>query len=174
MRRSGIPAVAQSNLCSMLDYIIAVSCNGDVITPNDSDAISGPKAAELANITYRQLDYWARQGWVKPSVEAGVGRPGRRIYGPADVVKLAALGHFGRSGADVGQLGQAIAGLSLSGAPDDYLLVAPGTASVEVVAAGALRARVSEPGSSFVFDPVGVLSRMAGASQSPPAARRSA
>jgi DNA-binding transcriptional MerR regulator len=158
----------------VLDYTTLVSCNEPVITQNESHAISGPKAAELANITYRQLDYWARQGWVKPSVEPGIGRPGRRIYGPADVVKLAALGHFGRSGADVGQLGQAIAGLSLTGAPDDYLLVASGTASVEVVPAGALRARVSEPGSSFVFDPSGVLSRMAGASPGRAASRRSA
>lgn len=131
-------------------------------------------AAELANITYRQLDYWARQGWVKPSVEAGVGRPSRRIYGPDDVVKLAALGHFGRSGADVGQLGQAISRLSLSGVTSDYLLVASG-AGVEVVAAAALRARVSEPGSTTVFDPAGVLSRMAkGRTETAPAARRSA
>jgi len=149
-----------------------VSCNDIVITQSAAHAISGPKAAELANITYRQLDYWARQRWVKPSVEAGVGRPGRRIYGPEDVVKLAALGHFGRSGVDVGQLGQAVSGLSLAGAPADYLLVSSG-AGVEVVAAGGLRARVSEPGSTTVFDPTGVLSRMA-ESRTTAAARRSA
>lgn len=156
----------------MLDYITLVSCNENVITQGASHAISGPRAAELANITYRQLDYWARQGWVKPSVEAGVGRPGRRIYGRDDVVKLAALGHFGRSGADVGQLGQTIAGLSLSGAPDDYLLVAS-DAGMEVVAASDLRARVSEPGSTTVFDPAGVLNRMAEGG-APAAARRTA
>jgi DNA-binding transcriptional MerR regulator len=145
-----------------------------VITQRASHAISGPMAAELANITYRQLDYWARQGWVKPSVEAGVGRPGRRIYGPDDVVKLAALGHFGRSGADVGQLGQAISGLSLSGAPDDYLLVASG-ADMEIVAASDLRARVSEPGSTVVFDPAAVLSRInPDKAEGRPAARKSA
>jgi DNA-binding transcriptional MerR regulator len=145
-----------------------------VITQRATHAISGPKAAELANITYRQLDYWARRGWVKPSVEAGVGRPGRRIYGPDDVVKLAALGHFGRSGADVGQLGQVLAGLTLSGAPDDYLLVASG-GEMEVVAASNLRARVSQPGSRFVFDPAGVRSRMSqGSAESGPAARKSA
>lgn len=135
---------------------------GDVITPDAPHAISGPKAAELANITYRQLDYWARQGWVKPSVEAGVGRPGRRIYGPPDVVKLAALGHFGRSGADVGQLGAAVGSLDISAAPDDYLLVSAGGGEVEVVGADDLRARVSVPGASFVFDPSAVLARMAG------------
>ncbi|HYO00047.1 MAG TPA: MerR family transcriptional regulator [Actinomycetota bacterium] len=145
-----------------------------MITQRTFDAISGPKAAELANITYRQLDYWARQGWVKPSVEAGVGRPGRRIYAPEDVVKLAALGHFGRSGADVGQLGEVIAGLDLSGPPADYLLVASGT-GVEMVAAMDLRARVSEPGSTVVFDPAAVLGRMnQGRAGAGPAARKSA
>lgn len=150
-----------------------MACNEQVITQTTAHAISGPKAAELASITYRQLDYWARQGWVKPSVEAGVGRPGRRIYGPQDVVKLAALGHFGRSGADVGQLGQALAGLSLAGAPDDYLLVASGS-GMEIVAASSLRARVSQPGSTVVFDPAGVLSRMSQSQPESPAARRSA
>ncbi|HYN98061.1 MAG TPA: MerR family transcriptional regulator [Actinomycetota bacterium] len=131
-------------------------------------------AAELANITYRQLDYWDRQGWVKPSVEAGVGRPGRRIYAPEDVVRLAALGHFGRSGADVGQLGEVIADLDLSAAPADYLLVASGT-GVEIVAAADLRARVSEPGSTVVFDPSAVLGRMnPGRAGARPAARKSA
>ena len=151
-----------------------MSCNESVITQSTSDAISGPKAADLANITYRQLDYWARQGWIKPSVEAGVGRPGRRIYAPEDVVKLAALGHFGRSGADVGQLGQVIAGLNLSGCPTDYLLVASGT-SMEIVAATDLRARVSEPGATVVFDPAAVLSRMnRGKAEARHAARKSA
>jgi DNA-binding transcriptional MerR regulator len=133
-----------------------------VITSDAAHAISGPKAAELANITYRQLDYWARQGWVTPSVEAGVGRPGRRIYAQGDVVKLAALGHFGRSGADVGQLGPAITAVDLSNAPDDYLLVSPGGPEIEVVAATALRPRVSMPGPVFVFDPQPLLRRIAG------------
>jgi hypothetical protein len=94
-------------------------------------------------------------------VEAGTGRPGRRIYGAEDVVKLAALGHFGHSGADVGQLGEEVARLDLSGSPADYLLVTSGSGDIEVVAAGDLRARVSAPGSRAVFDPAPVLRRMA-------------
>jgi hypothetical protein len=144
----------------MLDYINAVLCNGDVITSKAAHAISGPRAAELANITYRQLDYWARQGWVTPSVEAGTGRPGRRIYAPEDVVKLAALGHFGRSGADVGQLGPGISGLDLPDAVEDYLLVSSGGPGVEVVSAVDLRGRVSSPGPVFVFDPQPLLRRI--------------
>ncbi|HEX2179059.1 MAG TPA: MerR family transcriptional regulator [Actinomycetota bacterium] len=131
-----------------------------MITSAAVHAISGPKAAELANITYRQLDYWARQGWVTPSVEAGTGRPGRRIYDPDDVVKLAALGHFGRSGADVGQLGPGICRLDLPDAADDYLLVSSGGAEIEIVGAAGLRKRVSSPGPVFVFDPQPLLRRI--------------
>ena len=130
-----------------------------MITSGTAHAISGPRAAEIANITYRQLDYWARQGWVTPSVAAGTGRPGRRIYAPEDVVKLAALGHFGRSGADVGQLGPGICGVDLP-ETGDYLLVSSGGSQVEVVAAVDLRERVSSPGPVFVFDPQPLLRRI--------------
>lgn len=129
----------------------------------------------LANITYRQLDYWARQGWVKPSLEAGVGRPGRRIYGPDDVVRLAALGHFGRSGADVGRFGPAIADLEVGGVKGDYLLVGTSEGAIEVVPASNLRKRVSAPGFCCVFDPAAVRAALAPeGKQEPGAGRRSA
>jgi len=145
-----------------------------VITQTSVHAISGPQAAELANITYRQLDYWARQGWLTPSVDAGTGRPGRRIYGPDDVVKLAALGHFGRSGADVGRLGPAVAALDLP-AEGDWLLVSSGELAIEVVAAADLRRTVSAPGSRWVFDPAAIRARIAGRQpDAAPASRRSA
>ena len=58
-----------------------------------------------AQITYRQLDHWARQGWVTPSVQTGEGRGSRRLYSSADVVRLAALRHFAKSGWPVSDLG---------------------------------------------------------------------
>lgn len=112
-----------------------------------------------------------------PSVEAGVGRPGRRIYGPADVVKLAALGHFGRSGADVGKLGPAVARLDLTDTGGDYLLVGASDGSVEAVAAAGLRKRVAAPGFACVFDPAAVRAGIAGQAKGSEAAgsgRRSA
>src|SRR5437764_8928732 len=54
-------------------------------------------AAELANITYRQLDHWARQGWVTPSIDSGQGRAGRRQYAPRDVLHLDLLRHLAMS-----------------------------------------------------------------------------
>jgi hypothetical protein len=144
----------------VLDYRKSMSCNDVVvITSKSSDAITAPSAATLANITYRQLDYWARRGWVTPSIELGVGRPGRRLYGPADVVKLAALGHFGRSGADVGVLGPKIASLILADISSDYVLVATG-GEVLLVPATDLRAHLGKPGIYSVFDPAEVRARI--------------
>ena len=89
------------------DYMGRAWCNGEVMTQTPSGGIAATAACELAGVTYRQLDYWARRGWVSPSVDTGLGRAGRRLYHPGDVVRLAALGHFGQAGLDVGKLGRA-------------------------------------------------------------------
>ncbi len=126
---------------------------GLVITQTARNRISAPEAAGLAGITYRQLDYWARRGWLVPSIEAGTGRPGRRLYSPVDVLRLAALGHLGRSGADVGQLGPQVADLELPAGDVDYLVLLGPEPSLEVVAAEELRSRLGSPGTFVVFDP---------------------
>ena len=124
-----------------------------MITPAPRRAISAPEASRLAGITYRQLDYWARRGWVVPSVEAGTGRPGRRLYSPDDIVRLATLGHLGRSGADVGQLGPQIAVLELPADDVDYLVALGPELALGVVPAEQLRGHVATAGSHVVFDP---------------------
>jgi len=131
-----------------------VWCNKFVITQTAGHAISAVHAFELAGITYRQLDYWARRGWVAPSIEAGTGRPGRRLYSADDVLHLAALGHLGRSGVDVGQLGPKVAAVELPAGDVDYLVVLGPDLHLEVVVASEFRARVTAPGSYVVFDPV--------------------
>ena len=142
-----------------------------VITHPKRHGISAPDAFRLAGITYRQLDYWARRGWVAPSVEAGTGRPGRRLYSPDDVLRLAALGHLGRSGADVGQLGPQVAGLELPAGDVDYLVVLGSELSLEIVAASELRARLGAPGTYTVFDPA-PLRRQLGLASAAPARTR--
>lgn len=46
------------------------------------------QAQEIAGITYRQLDYWARTGLVQPSVTAAVGSGSRRAYSYGDLLRL--------------------------------------------------------------------------------------
>ena len=129
-----------------------------MITQHRGDVITGPRAAELAGITYRQLDYWARQGWLQPTVVRGRGRAGRREYTADDVVKLAALAHLGRNKADVGTLGPALGDLEL---PDegDFLIVADGS-SVAAIAPSRLRPEVSSGRPVRVFDPRELLHKL--------------
>jgi DNA-binding transcriptional MerR regulator len=47
-----------------------------------------PRAAKLAGITYRQLDYWARQNYVRPSLEDARGSGTQRLYTFQDLLKL--------------------------------------------------------------------------------------
>lgn len=42
----------------------------------------------LTGLTYRQIDYWARTGVVKPSIKAGEGKGSRREYSFKDLVAL--------------------------------------------------------------------------------------
>ena len=49
----------------------------------------GPAACQIAGITYRQLDYWARTGLVTPSVRLGRGEG--RLYSIKDVLLLTTI-----------------------------------------------------------------------------------
>ncbi|MGQ0520030.1 MAG: MerR family transcriptional regulator [Actinomycetota bacterium] len=120
---------------------------------------SGPEAAELAGISYRQLDYWARQQWVRPTRVTREGAQ-RRMYTAADVVRLAALGHLGRSRVDVATYGPATGRLRM---PDGsaYLVVwAIHDERVHLAPAKDLRRVASRPGRYVVFDPAPLLRAM--------------
>lgn len=87
-----------------------------MITPETDREITATQAAALAGITYRQLDHWARQGWVTPSVQGATGRGGRRLYSTDDVLRLAALRHLGKSGWPVADVGEQLATISVADA----------------------------------------------------------
>lgn len=66
----------------------------DMIT-NAAENPSGvglSEVARLSGVTYRQLDYWTRRGWIVPieRTHAGSGHP--RTYPPAAVVKARIMG----------------------------------------------------------------------------------
>ena len=48
----------------------------------------GPVACQIAGITYRQLDYWARTGLVVPSIRGASGSGSQRLYSFRDVLVL--------------------------------------------------------------------------------------
>jgi DNA-binding transcriptional MerR regulator len=92
-----------------------VTSNADRVISNESaePGVAAADAHAIARITYRQLDHWARQGWVRPSIDEGQGRAGRRRYSRADVVRLDLLRHLGKSGVNLTTLGPVVAGLAM-------------------------------------------------------------
>jgi DNA-binding transcriptional MerR regulator len=60
----------------------------DTSKPDDLVGYRGPAACQIAGITYRQLDYWARTGLVVPSIRSASGSGSQRLYSFKDVLVL--------------------------------------------------------------------------------------
>lgn len=61
-------------------------CEEDLVALPMDTGYRGPAACTAAEITYRQLDYWARTGLVEPSVRAGAHTP--PLYSLRDILLL--------------------------------------------------------------------------------------
>lgn len=55
-------------------------------------------AVEVAEISYRQLDYWARTNLVIPSVRVAEDSGSRRLYSTRDITTLAVVGSLLNAG----------------------------------------------------------------------------
>ncbi|MGC4932132.1 MerR family transcriptional regulator [Gordonia sp. DT30] len=60
---------------------------GDAV-PDELIGYRGPSACQIAGITYRQLDYWARTSLVVPSIRSAAGSGSQRLYSFKDVLVL--------------------------------------------------------------------------------------
>ena len=118
-------------------------------TPADDCVITATEAASAAGITYRQLDHWARQGWVTPSIQPGSGRGGRRQYSATDVLRLAALRHFAKSGWQVSDLGERVSAVDLEGAA--WLVAGTASAVEACIDDGTLHDAITREGRFSVF-----------------------
>jgi DNA-binding transcriptional MerR regulator len=85
------PAVDLTQMGSDIDAEAGVA-SGEGRSENASPSgvvlgYRGPQVCKIVGITYRQLDYWARTGLVRPSVmDAGTGT--QRLYSYRDLVEL--------------------------------------------------------------------------------------
>jgi len=55
---------------------------------SDTDGFRGPQVCKLIGITYRQLDYWARTGLLRPSIADARGSGTQRLYAYRDLLEL--------------------------------------------------------------------------------------
>ncbi|MDO4911176.1 MAG: MerR family transcriptional regulator [Corynebacterium sp.] len=58
------------------------------VGPNEEIGYRGPVACQVAGITYRQLDYWARTKLVVPSIRAARGHGTQRLYSFKDILVI--------------------------------------------------------------------------------------
>lgn len=60
----------------------------DDSVPDELVGYRGPSACQIAGITYRQLDYWARTSLVVPSIRSAAGSGNQRLYSFKDILVL--------------------------------------------------------------------------------------
>ncbi|MBA3530120.1 MAG: MerR family transcriptional regulator [Propionibacteriaceae bacterium] len=78
----------------------------------------GPIACSAAGITYRQLDYWARTGLVRPEVRAATGSGTSRLYSFRDILILKVIKRLIDAGISLQQIRTAIEHLRVRGVQD--------------------------------------------------------
>jgi DNA-binding transcriptional MerR regulator len=60
----------------------------DDSVPDELIGYRGPSACQIAGISYRQLDYWARTSLVVPSIRSAAGSGSQRLYSFKDILVL--------------------------------------------------------------------------------------
>jgi DNA-binding transcriptional MerR regulator len=72
----------------MVDRSLDSAAPASVTANQTSDGFRGPQVCSLVSITYRQLDYWARTGLLRPSIADARGSGTQRRYSYHDVLEL--------------------------------------------------------------------------------------
>ncbi|MDA8034109.1 MAG: MerR family transcriptional regulator [Actinomycetota bacterium] len=75
----------------------------------------GPQVCAIVGITYRQLDYWARTGLLRPSLADAKGSGSQRLYSYRDLLELKVIKQLLDAGLKLQQARRAIACLRDSG-----------------------------------------------------------
>jgi DNA-binding transcriptional MerR regulator len=75
----------------------------------------GPQVCGIVGITYRQLDYWARTGLLRPSITDARGSGTQRVYSYTDLVQLKVIKQLLDAGVSLRSTRKAIECLRASG-----------------------------------------------------------
>jgi DNA-binding transcriptional MerR regulator len=81
---------------------------GASAVPGPSDGFRGAQVCTVVGITYRQLDYWARTGLLRPSIADASGSGSKRRYSYGDVVELKVIKRLLDAGLKLQQARQAV------------------------------------------------------------------
>ncbi|MDU7287971.1 MerR family transcriptional regulator [Corynebacterium kroppenstedtii] len=105
----------------------------DVIDSDDEVGYRVPIACQVAGITYRQLDYWARTKLVQPSIRSAHGSGTQRLYSFRDILVLKIVKGLLDTGISLQNIRRAVEKLSNLGVDDlsAITLVSDGTTVYE-------------------------------------------
>jgi DNA-binding transcriptional MerR regulator len=105
--------------------------------PDELVGYRGPMACQAANITYRQLDYWARTGLVLPSVRGAAGSGTQRLYSFKDILVLKVVKRLLDTGVSLQNIRTAVDHLRARGVADlaQITLLSDGTTVYECTSA---------------------------------------
>lgn len=73
-----------------------------------TDGYRAPQVCNLVGITYRQLDYWARTGLLRPSLQTAQGSGSQRLYSFGDIVQLRVVKRLLDAGMSLKKIRQAM------------------------------------------------------------------
>ena len=74
----------------------------------ENEGFRGPQVCAIVGITYRQLDYWARTGLLRPSVAEAKGSGSHRLYSYRDLLELKVIKQLLDAGLGLRQARRAI------------------------------------------------------------------
>ncbi|MEU0790257.1 MerR family transcriptional regulator [Amycolatopsis sp. NPDC005961] len=86
--------------------------------PDELVGYRGPAACQIAGITYRQLDYWARTKLVAPSIRTAHGSGSQRLYSFKDILVLKVVKRLLDTGVSLHNIRVAVDHLRLRGVRD--------------------------------------------------------
>jgi DNA-binding transcriptional MerR regulator len=78
------------------------------VVSGPDDGYRGAQVCSLVGITYRQLDYWARTGLLRPSIADATGSGSQRRYSYRDVLELKVIKRLLDAGLKLQQARQAV------------------------------------------------------------------
>lgn len=91
-----------------------------------AQAFTSHRAAEIAGVSYRQVDYWARTGLVRPSLSVAHGSGSRRRWHHRDLVALSVVAALLAAGVELPTIRNAMSDLGPEVGQAGFLVVTPG------------------------------------------------
>jgi DNA-binding transcriptional MerR regulator len=90
----------------------------DASLPDELVGYRGPAACQIAGITYRQLDYWARTKLVAPTIRTAQGSGSQRLYSFKDILVLKVVKRLLDTGVSLQNIRVAVDHLRVRGVRD--------------------------------------------------------